>query len=366
MRIAAFTKYDRLAASTRQRILQYEPALSAAGHELTYSALLPDAYVQALATGKKYPPWKVVPQYLARFLTLHATAADVLWIYAELFPYLPAWFEGFAGRLGRPIIYDFDDAFFARYDEAANPISRAVLKGKLEPLLRTASACCCGTEYLRAYAAHYCENSIGVPTVVDTDVYRPREDSATPAVPTIGWIGSPSTWQYVRPLLPLLRGLVERGEARVKIVGAGAPGDGDAVQGLEWMEWSEATEVENVQSMDIGIMPLPDDQWTRGKSGYKLVQYMACGLPVVASPVGVNISIVADAATGFLASSEMQWRSALNLLISNAELRRKMGEAGRARAKRDFSLHVYAPRIVELFESVVSASMREDSAAAGT
>jgi glycosyltransferase involved in cell wall biosynthesis len=346
MKIVAFTKYGRESASTRQRLLQYLPSLGAAGFLVDHHALLDDDYVRGLVTGRS-PRWgRVARSYVHRLRQLIAQpGADLIWIYAELFPWLPALFERLAFRSGRPVIYDMDDAFFVPYE------GRPLLDGKLEPLLRGAAACTCGNDHLRGYAARFCDRSIVVPTVVDTEAYRPKQSSGTGAV-VIGWIGSPTTWPNVRPLLPLLRRLCADFSVRVRAVGAGIGAEQDRFAGLELVEWSEATEIAEVQAMDIGIMPLLDLPFERGKSGYKLVQYMACGLPVVASPVGVNRQIVAAGQNGFLATGEEEWRQALAALIGDPGLRRRMGNHGRALAEKSYSLASQAPRLVELFRSV--------------
>jgi glycosyltransferase involved in cell wall biosynthesis len=348
MRVAAFTKYDREAASTRQRLLQFVPSLKAAGFTIEHYPLLGDDYVRGLVTGRRPPAMAIATSYWRRFRQLLAARdCDLIWVYAELFPWLPAAFETLALRAGKPIIYDMDDAFYVPYE------GKPLLEGKLEPLLRAAAACTCGNEFLRDYASRFCERSIVVPTVVDTDIYRPAARSISGSL-TIGWIGSPSTWANVRPLLPLLRQLrAERG-IRVRVVGAGAAAEDDRFAGLDLVDWSEATEVAEVQRMDIGIMPLIDRPFERGKSGYKLVQYMACGLPVVASPVGVNAEIVADGASGFLATSPDEWRQALIRLLDDPGLRQDMGRAGRERAEQSYSLASQAPRVVALFESVAA------------
>ncbi|MFL6845433.1 MAG: glycosyltransferase family 4 protein [Allosphingosinicella sp.] len=348
MRLAAFAKYGPMAASTRQRLLQYVPHLAAAGIEVDFHPLLPDDYVRGMATGERYPKRKTAAAYLKRLREIaFGTGADAIWIYAELFPYLPGLVERLALRSGKPIVFDYDDAIFHMYDSSGNPLVRALLGRKLQPLLRRASLCCCGNRYLLDYAARFSSRTMLLPTVVDADVYRPAEAPDRSRPVTIGWIGSPSTWPYVRPLLPLLRELAESRGVRIRVVGAGRAALADAFPGLDLVEWSEEREVDEVRAMDIGIMPLPDDIWARGKCGYKLIQYMACGLPVVASPVGVNSEIIAPGENGFLAVGEPEWRDALDRLIADSELRGCFGAAGRRRIEERYSLQVHAPRLVE-------------------
>jgi glycosyltransferase involved in cell wall biosynthesis len=275
-----------------------------------------------------------------------------VWVYAELFPYLPGSWEKLAFRSGRPVVYDCDDAFFHIYDAHPRPWIRRMLGRKLEPLLRGAAAASCGNAYLESYAARFCPNTLLLPTVVDTEVYGPLARPGPDRPVTIGWIGSPSTWPYMRPILPLLRELAQSRGVRIRVVGAGPMAQGEAFPGLDLVEWSEAREVEDVRAMDIGIMPLPDDIWARGKCGYKLVQYMACALPVVASPVGVNSEIVTPGGNGFLATGEAEWRDSLLRLIDDPALRRQFGAAGRRRVEQSYSLEVHAPRLVGLLRSL--------------
>ena len=357
VRVAAFTKYDREAASTRQRVLQYLPLLEQAGISVEVHPLLDDAYVRALATGDAPSKTMVAIAYARRLRQLlRGPSADMLWVYAELFPWLPAGFERLAFRSGTPLLYDFDDAFFQPYDEHRNPLVRALLGGKLVPLIEGAAAVCAGNPYLGDYAGRHNEATHILPTVVDVEQYRPAPHAEQPL--TIGWIGSPSTWPFVRPYLPLLGALCRDHGARFVAVGAGSAAQADRFDGMTLEPWSEAGEIASVQAMDIGIMPLPDEPWARGKSGYKLIQYMACGLPVVASPVGVNADIVEDGVSGFLPAAPEQWREALERLIGDAPLRRDMGRAGRARAVDHYSLQVHAPRLVEIMRRAVQGQAR--------
>ncbi len=353
MRIAAFTKYGPMAASTRQRLLQYVPYLAAAGIEVDYHALLPDDYVRGLGSGRTYPRGKTLRLYLDRLRQLLAgTDADAIWVYAELFPYLPGSWEKLAFRSGKPVVYDCDDAFFHAYDAHPRGWVRRLLGRKLEPLLRGAAACFCGNAYLESYVSRFSGNTMLLPTVVDTNLYGPAIGPRPDRPVTIGWIGSPSTWPYVRPILPLLRELAQSHGIRIRVVGAGPGARADAFPGLDLVEWSEESEVEEVQAMDVGIMPLPDAIWAEGKCGYKLIQYMACALPVVASPVGVNREIIAPGINGFLAEGEEEWRDALLRLINDAELRSGKGAAGRRRVEKLYSLQVHAPRLVAALQSL--------------
>jgi glycosyltransferase involved in cell wall biosynthesis len=358
MQLTAFTKYGRMAASTRQRLLQYMPALQAAGLELDFRPLLDDEYVASLATGRRYARRNIAAAYVRRIGEIALKPlGDVVFVYGELLPWLPSPLERLLLLRRRPIIYDIDDAFFHTYDRHRNRLVRSILGGKFEPLLRAAAACICGNAYLREYVSRYCQNAVVVPTVVDTDKYRPAStDHALP--PVIGWIGSPTTWPYVRPLLPLLQDLVSSGRARVKIVGAGAAARDDSFPGLELVSWAEEREIEDVQSFDMGIMPLSGDEWARGKSGYKLIQYMACGLPVVASPVGVNRDIVIDGKTGLLAITGEEWRRQLELLIAGSHMRRALGAEGRRRAVAKYSLTAHTPTVVGILKAAAEQDNR--------
>jgi len=356
MKVIAYTKYDREAASTRQRLLQYLPGFRAAGIEVEYRPLLSTAYVRSLATGERQSRRDIAWAYAQRLHQLRAPhQADLIWIYAELFPWLPGAAERLAFRPGLPVIYDMDDAFFVPYDLNGNLVLRRLLEGKLNALMGGAAAVTCGNAYLADHARPLCRETLIVPTVVDTARYSPHPRSAGGPL-VVGWIGSPSTWPQVRPLIPLLAQLSATGDVRIKVVGAGAKAEADRFPGLELANWSEADEIAEVQAMDIGIMPLQDDPFVRGKSGYKLIQYMACGLPVVASPIGVNSQLVQHGVNGLLASSPDEWKTALDHLISDPALRRHMGEAGRVRAVEHYSLASQLPRLIDLFRSVVASS----------
>lgn len=349
MRILALTKYGTRAASTRQRLLQYVPALEEAGFSVELSPLFGDAHVAGIARGELPSTWRTVRSYLHRLIAVaKARRADLIWVHCDLLPYAPGPVERLIALHRRPVVVDYDDAIFHMYDAHRSRVVRSVLGNKMRSLFGVASAVIAGNAYLANYAEASNDNVFIIPTVVDTDVYRPTDRPAGERV-TLGWIGSPSTWRYVEPLLPTLLPLVEELNLRFCVVGGGPAATG--IAGVDAMEWTEATEVSAIQSMDIGIMPLPDAPWARGKCGYKLIQYMACGLPVIASPVGVNGEIVDDA-TGFLASAPAAWVAAIRQLADDRALRERLGRAGRARVVERYSLAAQAPRLVDLLRSL--------------
>jgi hypothetical protein len=275
-----------------------------------------------------------------------------LWIEKELFPWLPWFIEQTLILGGTPVVTDYDDAVFHRYDLHGSHVVRRMLGSKIDKLMRHSSTVVAGNAYLkdRAHAAGAGRIEI-VPTVVDLDSYAVRPCAVESSARHIGWIGTPSTWtEYMAPMMPLLAGIAEVHGVRVMAVGAGQPADPHPL--LDILPWSEESEVALIQKMDIGIMPLTDTPWARGKCGYKLIQYMACGLPVVASPVGVNSDIVEHGVNGFLASTEIEWRSALGTLLSDPNLRHRMGAAGRQKVERDYSLQVWAPKVAGMLRDV--------------
>jgi glycosyltransferase involved in cell wall biosynthesis len=347
MRVLAFTRYGRDAASTRYRLLQFLPALEEAGIEVDVHPLLEEGHMQRLVEGGR-PGWtSTLARYGQRLSTLASERRpELIWVYSDLFPYLPAALETLAMPGGVPVIYDWDDAFHIAYRDGRFPGAGPILAGKFGQLFRRAAAVTCGNAYLRDYAEQYCPRSIVIPTVVDTELYVPAPPTESKV---IGWIGSPSTWGNVRPLFGLLARLHQSTGVRIRAIGAGSAAEVDRFEGLDLIPWREETEIAEVRDFDIGIMPLLDRPFERGKSGFKLIQYMACAHPVVASPVGVNETIVRHCENGFLARSEAQWDLALRTLLSDPVLCRRLGEEGRRTAVQDYSLASQAPRLVDLF-----------------
>ena len=350
MRILALTKYGAQAASTRQRFLQYRPFLALQGISLDVHPLVGDDEVARILRGDRARPMAAAAGYLRRARLLRrAGEYDLVWIAYETFPYLPGLFERLAFRSGRPVVVDFDDAIFHQYDRHRNRLVRALLRTKLSPLLARAALVTCGNDYLRDYAERHGARALVIPTVVDTDLYRPA--AKPPGAGVVGgWIGSPSTWGGAKASALVVAHEAARAGGNFLAIGGGRHAQGLA--DITARDWREEREIADLQEMDFGVMPVPDESWARGKCGYKLIQYMACGLPVIASPVGVNREIVIDGENGFLASDEAQWRAATARLLADRDLRAQMGARGRTRVIDHYSLAVQAPRLLQAFQSL--------------
>lgn len=348
MNILALPRYQQLGPSSRVRFYQYFSALREQGFVIRDAPFFSDEYVRRLYSKQPVQIGKVVSAYLRRLATLlHAQDFDLLWLEKEFLPWMPAWIEVLLAR--QPYVVDYDDAVFHRYDLHHNGLVRRVLGRKIDGVMQNAALVVAGNEYLanRARAAGAKRVEI-LPSVVDADLYAPASVRASEF--TIGWIGSPVTAPYLERVRPALERLTNGGQAAVSLIGAG-----DAIRWgnakVQILPWREESEIENIQQFDVGIMPLVDEPFERGKCGYKLIQYMACGLPVVASPVGVNLQIVEHGATGFLAESEQDWQEALAFLRDNPEKRREMGLAGRAKMEREYSLQMATPKLASLLRS---------------
>lgn len=346
MRVLLLSRYTRQGASSRVRSYQFLPYLRDAGVEVTASPLLDEAYLGRLYTGRRRDHAAVAGALARRAALLRrARDYDLLWIEKELFPWLPHWGEALLARAGVPYVVDYDDAVFHYYDEDRRAAVRRLLGDKIDRVMRGAAAVVCGNDYIAERARRAGARRVEIlPTVVDTERY-PVLPRPAGAPFTVGWMGTPVTAALLGDVAGVLAEAARAG-ARVVLVGAGAvvpPGVPAEVR-----PWSEADEAAQIREFDVGIMPLPDTPVARGKCGYKLIQYMAAGRPVVASPIGANRAIVEHGVTGFLARDEGEWRRALCVLRADPALAARMGEAGRRRVEAAYSLRVAAPRLLAI------------------
>jgi glycosyltransferase involved in cell wall biosynthesis len=352
MRILVLTRYERLGSSSRVRFYQYYPYLEAHSVELVSAPFFSDRYVQNLYSGRSISAFKVIQAYVKRFFTLAGSGRfDLLWVEKELFPWLPAWFERLLHFLKIPYAVDYDDAVFHRYDMHRSPLVRALMGRKIDSVMRNAALVIVGNEYLAERAQKAGAQRIEVlPSVVDVSQYKLNGSTAIAPL-RIGWVGSPVTAPYLDQVRNTLEILSRQGNFQLVLVGSGEIHPFGNIP-TTLLPWDEKTETSIGEMFDVGIMPLIDGPFERGKCGYKLIQYMAGGLPVIASPVGVNTQIVSTGNNGYLANSEAEWLEAFQKLDQDFELRLKMGQSGRRKAEQMYNLQGTAPRLLDLLSSV--------------
>jgi glycosyltransferase involved in cell wall biosynthesis len=329
------------------RLFQYIPYLREAKIDVDTSFLFSNTMLKRRYTTRNYRRKDLLVSYWRRVRALlQVQNYDLILIEKDALPWLPNWIEGFLLRKTRYVL-DFDDAQFHRYDDHYSRLIRFFYAQKIDRLMAKSHLVIAGNKYISdrctAAGAQWIEI---IPTVVDLDRYAPKQTFSDTKNPRIVWIGTPETMKFLELVLRPLTELAKRRSFTLRLIGVtkidmpGVP--------IELLPWSSDTECEMISNCDIGIMPLTDAPWERGKCAYKLIQYMACALPVIASPVGANSDVVIDGVTGFLARSDGDWLEKLEQLLDSAELRQRIGAAGRLRVESNYCLQKSASTLINL------------------
>ena len=337
----------------RFRIEQWEPLLRQRGVEITYAPfeneLLHGLLYKAGNMGGKLAQ---VSRGFARRLSLINSVKqfDAVYIFREAALLGPAVFERMIKRRRVPIVFDFDDAVFVSYRSPSNGyLSYLKFAAKTKTICRLASHVIVGNSYLADYARQFNPHVTIVPTTIDTEKYSVRHSNPSD-IPVIGWTGSFSTVQHLDTLRGALQKLAEREKFRLRVIGTpeyrleGVP--------VEAIPWRSESELDDLRPIDLGVMPLPNDAWSKGKCGLKALQFMALGIPTICSPVGVNTEIIQDGENGFIADTEQEWVDKMGRLLRSVELRNQLGLAGRATVDQKYSAIAQAPRVYEVLESI--------------
>ncbi len=290
----------------------------------------------------------------ARRLRDVATAGrgDAILIHRAAWLAGPAVLERLLMLWRKPILFDFDDAIYLRHTSGANRLFDWLkFPGKTAALCRMSSVVVAGNDYLAAYAREHNRNVVVVPTSIDTELYVPTERDDCSRRVAIGWTGSSTSMTHLEMFAPVLRELVAHRDVEIRVQSNRPP----LLSGVPfvWRPWRIASEVDEIRAFDIGIKPMPDDEWARGKCPMKELQYMALGIPAVCSAVGTSVEVIRDGENGFLANSAGQWVERLTRLVDDAALRRKIGLAGRQTVEERYSSRVCATRFAEAIRSVV-------------
>ena len=350
--ITIFSKYGVNGASTRYRFYQYFDFFNDRNINFNVTPLFDDNDLSELYKSNKRSFFRLFYLFIRRLrvlLLMRSNNTEFVIIYTELFPYTPPLFELLLVLKKIRYILDYDDASFHQYDRHRSKIIRFFLGKKISYIMRHAELVIVGNKYIEAYAFQAKSKRVEIiPTVVDlkyyTDIYIDKNEEFT-----IVWIGSPSTSNYLNDIIPALVRVCNNRKIKVRLIGAkniNIPG-----VLLESLPWSKEKEVELISECHVGIMPLADSPWEKGKCGLKIIQYMACGLPVVASPVGVNNEIIDDGINGYTASSIKEWTDKLIFLYDNQDLLYSLGRNGREKVKSQYSLQKYAPYYANILKS---------------
>jgi glycosyltransferase involved in cell wall biosynthesis len=358
----------------RYRLEQWEPLLRERGVDITFASFEDeDLHALLYKRGMMGKKLQLVTRALGRRLSLvrNLKEYDLVYLLREAALLGPPVFERLIAQSGVPMIFDFDDAIFVSYRSPSNGyLSYLKFASKTKTICRIASHVMVGNPYLADYARQVNERVTVIPTTIDTEKYRVPERKKKDGPVVIGWTGSYSTVQHLDTMRGALQKLAEKETFRLRVIGTPAY-ECPPVE-VEAMKWRAETELEDLSEIDIGMMPLPDDRWSKGKCGLKALQFMALGIPTICSPVGVNTDIIQDDQNGFIAATEDEWVEKLTRLLRSAELRQRLGHAGRVTVEEKYSAITQTPRVYEIFKSVlrdvsvpVDAVVQSRSAATG-
>lgn len=362
MKVLFLTPYPTgQAPSQRFRFEQYIYLLSEKGYKITFLPLYKQSNWQSFnqKEGSLFNSIKLIGEIVRQVLmSFYSLSADYVFIHREILPIGPPFLEWIIGNIfKKKIIYDFDDAIWLTDKTDEGWLERKLRwRSKVGLISKWSYKVSTGNAYLAAYAKNFNSNVIINPTTIDTKkVHNPnlfkkttRSLAEIPSI-TIGWTGSHSTLKYLEELEPVLKKIQKKHPSISFLVIADRSPKLDLTN-LIFKPWSKESEVSDLMFADIGIMPLPNDSWSKGKCGFKALQYLSLEIPCLASPVGVNTSIIDHEVNGFLCKTENDWLYYLDLLIKDQSLRKNVGMKGRITVIDHYSVHSNASLFLSLFE----------------
>ncbi len=346
------------APSQRFRIEQWIPHLRTLGIECHLVPFMDDGLYRRLTrpgdtVGKAVGLLRAA---VRRWGVLSEIAAyDLIFLHREAIAVGPAILERLIARR-KPVVFDFDDAIWLTNQNRVNPLAEWVkCPGKARSIARRASAILAGNAYLGEWAHRYNRSTFVVPTTLDTEgPYSRRKTHGPCDVPVVGWSGTTSTLRYLEMMRPVLEELGRRRRFRLRVIYNGLGVRWPGIE-MDWRPWNSGQEVEDLLGFDVGLMPQPDEEWAKGKCGLKALQYMALGIPSVASRNGVLPEIIEQGRSGFLAASPAEWLEHLQGLLDDWKLRGAMGEQARITVQERYSAAAHVPRIASILRSAVRA-----------
>lgn len=364
MKILFLVPYPTEGPSNRYRVEQYLPYLKERDIDYSLRPFIYSSFFKILY--KKGNLEKKMLYFLAatqrRFSdAINSFKYDLIFVHIESFPFGPAILEWFFSKLGKPIIYDFEDAVYLPNFKRKNKFMNFLhYPEKFFKILKLSSHVIVCNKYMKELVYSYNKNVTVIPTSIDTDKFLLKQDVSNNKIPVIGWIGSHTTFLYLKQIFPVFQKLSEKHNFVLKVVGAGR--DKIVIPGVKVINenWSIEREVDNFYSLDIGVYPLCDNEESKAKTPFKTIQYMAVGIPTVALNVSGNKEIIQDGINGFLVSTEKEWFDRLSLLIKKPEVRRTIGLSGRKTVEEKYSLKISAPKFFEVIRKVYYGRYRSE------
>ena len=353
-RVLVLSRYEKLGASSRYRFYQYLPFLKDKGYSFTVSPLFSNNYLKRLYSNKTGILFiiHIIISYLRRILIMtKLNYYNFIWLEKEALPWIPGFIEIELLKLSKNYIVDYDDAIFHNYDEHKLWIIRKTLGNKIKLIMQNATVVIVGNKYISQYAINAKSNKVHIqPTVVNLTNYPFKKFKYKIDNFIIGWIGSPSTSLHLNEINQVLKNFCKSTNSEVVAIGAKK----EDLRGFDAtiLPWSKEIEATEIQNFDVGVMPLPNTPWEKGKCGLKLIQYMASRLPVIGTPVGINHDIIDHGVNGFQAITHDDWYLYLSLLKTNPSLRKSMGTAGRKMVERCYSLQNNLPKLNKIFTEI--------------
>lgn len=341
----------------RFRFEHYISALEKAGYEIVFSNIINENEDAVFySRGKYLAKLRIVIKSF--FHRLHdiktAKTCDLIFIYREAFMLGTTYFEKRLAKTGKPIIFDFDDSIWLNDTSEGNQnLSWLKKPEKTAKICQLASVVTVGNQYLADYAKDFNKSIFVLPTTINTDYHKKYETNTGKDSICIGWTGTTTTIKHFETAIPVLLRLKEKFGQKIyfKVIVNTDTWEKDI--DVNHVKWTSENEIQDLNEFDIGIMPLPDDQWSRGKCGFKGLQCMAMAIPVIMSPVGVNKEIIQSGENGFLAESETEWFDVLSELIENADLRHRVGQTGRKTVEEKYSVSFWESQFVNLISETI-------------
>ena len=360
-RILILTPNPIASASERYRVYQYLPFLERSGFACTVLPFATGALHRAIQAENLAPKLLLTPFcYMRRVSELVAYSQyDLLMVHRGIFPFPWPALERMFLRRQTKVIFDFDDAIHVGHRDTAAKKYPWIYRLKYGPGVNGMLGYCthviAGNRILAEHASRFNSQVSIVPTVVDLEQFDYRPSRRSNGKLTVGWIGSRSTSPYLLEIEAALRQLSKVHSGKIRFRLFGDPQRKLNLPGFESLPFSLASEIDDLRTIDIGIMPMPDNDWTRGKCAFKAIQYMALGIPTVTSPVGMATELIQHNVNGFWARTPQEWFESLNRLVMDAELRSRFAGAGRKTIEKNYSLQTWGPHVSDLLEHILEA-----------